>query len=84
MTISPATLPPCTVGVNYSVTLTAIGGRGSKNWVIIAGNLPPGLTLIRVNSSTATISGVATRDGQYNFNIRVTSSQGDVATVAYD
>lgn len=70
-TIAPATLPTGTVGVPYSVTLSATGGTAPySNWQwsasnisgITASTLPPGLSL----SSSGVISGTPTTAGTYN------------------
>ncbi|MFZ3216676.1 MAG: choice-of-anchor D domain-containing protein [Candidatus Acidiferrales bacterium] len=67
-TTSP--LPAATVGAGYSTTLTATGGTPSYMWGLVAGNLPPGLTL----SVTGTISGLPTTAGTYNFTVEVVDS----------
>ncbi|QXZ81773.1 putative Ig domain-containing protein (plasmid) [Rhizobium sp. L51/94] len=75
-TFSPAagTLTAGTVNVTYSETLTASGGTAPYNYSVTTGALPTGLTL---NSSTGTITGSPTTNGNYNFTITAT----DVNTV---
>ncbi|GEM_PF-2831438 len=55
----------------YSLTFNATGGLGNKTFSMLAGTLPPGLTL----SSDGIISGTPTRDGIYYFKLAVTDEQ---------
>ena len=57
--MAPATLPPATIGVAYSVQLTATGGTGAMTFTLAAGSLPPGLTL----SSSGLVAGTAAATG---------------------
>src|SRR5450755_2233316 len=77
-TISP--LPPGTVNVSYSQTLTATGGSGPYTWAVTTGTLPPVLTL---NSTTGVISGTPTTAGTSNFTVQVTDSTLATATKAF-
>src|SRR6185436_9738353 len=43
--ISPATLPPATVGAAYNQTLTASGGTAPYVFTVSGGALPAGMTL---------------------------------------
>lgn len=54
--IASTQLPAFTVGVPYSYQLLAAGGSGNYLWKIVAGTLPPGLTM----SNTGLISGTPT------------------------
>lgn len=64
-----ATLPPGSIGTNYSVTLAASGGAQPYSWVVSAGSsLPPGLSL----SPAGVISGMPTTVGTFNFTVQVT------------
>jgi hypothetical protein len=74
-TISP--LPPGTVNVSYSQTLTATGGSGPYTWAVTTGTLPPVLTL---NPTTGVISGTPTTAGTYAFTVKVVDSLGATAT----
>lgn len=67
-TASP--LPDATQGVAYSQTLTAAGSATPPlSWQVIAGTLPPGLTL---NEETGVISGIPTTNSlSYPFTIRM-------------
>ena len=53
LTVTPITLPNAKVGQPYSVQLTATGGAMPYRWVVVAGSLPPGLSL----SSAGVLSG---------------------------
>src|SRR5450755_3252119 len=77
-TISP--LPPGTVNVSYSQTLTATGGSGPYTWSVTTGTLPPVLTL---NATTGVISGTPTTAGTSNFTVQVTDSTLATATKAF-
>jgi uncharacterized protein (TIGR03437 family) len=71
--ITPTTVPGGVVGAPYSVNLTEDEG-GSMNpvtWTLIAGTLPPGLTLnTGTNSTTTSISGTPTTANVYNFEVQ--------------
>lgn len=79
LTLSTTTgaLPPATVGVAYSKTLTAGGGQAPYSWAIASGTLPVGLTL---NSSSGVISGTPAVDGSTSFVARVTDATSATAT----
>jgi len=59
------------VGVAYSQTVQAAGGAAPLAWSVLAGSLPPGLSL---NGSTGVISGITTTPGMPNFTVMVTDS----------
>jgi hypothetical protein len=69
-TASP--LPDGVAGVNYPQTqLLATGGTtGVRNWTIVSGSLPAGLSL----SAAGLISGMPSTPGNSNFRVRVTSN----------
>ncbi|HWQ56097.1 MAG TPA: putative Ig domain-containing protein [Bryobacteraceae bacterium] len=67
--ITTDSLPPGTVNVPYSVTLTATGGDKTYRWSVTSGSLPDGLSL-NVNGR---ISGIPTRAGSFSFAVRVES-----------
>ena len=62
-------------GVFYSSTDQASGGVPAYTWSVVAGKLPPGLTLGAV---TGTISGTPNQDGTYNFTLKVVDSGSPV------
>jgi hypothetical protein len=93
ITIAPAPPPPpaplsltcslaCTtnsgeVGQPYGPRLLASGGTPPYTYSIIAGSLPPGLTL---DPSTGAITGTPTTAGPYTFTAKVVDSAGNTAT----
>src|SRR5450755_2186355 len=77
-TVSP--LPPGTVNVSYSQTLTATGGSGPYTWTVTTGTLPPVLTL---NPTTGVISGTPTTAGTSTFTIQVTDSKQATASAVF-
>jgi hypothetical protein len=69
LTITTTTLANGTVGQQYSDTLAATGGTGTKSWTR-SGNLPAGLTL----SAAGAITGTPTAAGTSTFTVTVTDS----------
>lgn len=65
----------------YNNTLHATGGVGAYTWSIIAGSIPPGVTM----SGAGVFTGTPTATGTYNFTVRVTDEQNppDSASRAY-
>lgn len=70
--------PNATVGANYLAALAASGGTAPYSYGIIAGGLPPGITL---NGHTGVISGIPTASGVFDFTAQVTDATGATATV---
>ena len=65
------------VGVGYlAVSFQASGGTAPYTWVVASGTLPPGLAL----SGGGTLTGNDTAAGNFNFDVKVTDSAGQVAT----
>ena len=62
----------------YSYTFAATGGIGPFGYAVVAGSLPPGLTL----SSAGVLSGAGTTQGTFPFTVRATDSNGQTASVA--
>jgi putative Ig domain-containing protein len=77
--IGTADLPEATVGVAYSRTLTAVGGRPDFSWLIESGSLPPGLSLAQSGS----ISGTPSTAGTFNFVVKVTDANNAASTKAF-
>ncbi|HEY0785853.1 MAG TPA: Ig domain-containing protein, partial [Acidobacteriaceae bacterium] len=78
VTITSASLPNATIGVAYTQTLAASGGRAPYTWSLANGTtLPPGLTLA---SSTGVISGTATTFGVTAIAIQVADSSTPALT----
>jgi Putative Ig domain/IPT/TIG domain len=75
--ITTTSLPAATVGVAYTATLKASGGKKPYTWSITVGTLPAGLTL---NPSTGVISGTPTGTGTSTFTVRVTDSENPTAS----
>src|SRR3990172_384306 len=81
LVVSTQTLTFGTVGVAYSQTLTATGGKASYTWSLAAGSvLPGGLSL---DPSTGVISGSPTTPETANFTMQVTDANATTATKAF-
>ncbi len=72
ITIKPAKLPNAMIGHPYSKVLVASGGNSPYVFSISQGTLPTGLTL----SSTGTLSGTPTVEGNFNFTVVATDRYG--------
>jgi hypothetical protein len=73
--LTPAALSNGTVGIGYSVTLSASGGVPPYTWNLVSGQLP------QLNLSTAgVLSGTPQTAGAYTFTIGVTDSAGNNVT----
>lgn len=79
ITLSPPTLPPGTVGVAYSQTITASGGTAPYSFGVTSGTLPAGLTL----TPAGVLSGTPTAAGTATVTIRGTDANGCFASIVY-
>ena len=80
--ISTTSLPNGSTAVAYSQLLTQSGGPSTGvNWTLLAGSLPPGLTLATNANSTATISGTPTSAGTYNFSVQASYTPSGGSTI---
>ena len=70
LSITTTSLPSATAGSAYSATLSASGGTPPYSWRVVAGSLPPGLSL----STGGTISGTPSSQGSSSFTVQVTDS----------
>jgi hypothetical protein len=82
LTITTFALADGGLGGTYSQTLSAIGGTGPYTWKVIAGRLPPGLSL---NPMTGEISGnpEATADDVLTFQVTDVSNPPQTATATF-
>lgn len=78
--LAPATLANPALGIAYSQSVTASGGTGPYTYSVIAGALPPGLTL---NNTTGAIAGTTAAGGSYSFTVQATDSLGFTGSRAY-
>jgi subtilisin family serine protease len=77
VTILTASLPAARMDVAYRQALEAFGGAGPYAWSVIAGALPPGLSL---DPSTGAIAGTATAAGTFDFTVQVADAPGATAS----
>ncbi|MBI4446571.1 MAG: Ig-like domain repeat protein [Acidobacteria bacterium] len=69
--ITTITLPDGVFGFGYDQTLKALGGRFTRHWSLVAGILPPGLSL----DDLGRITGIPTRVGLFRFTVKVTDGE---------
>ena len=85
LTVPNGPLPAATLGTQYGLGITALGG-GTRpvTWSVVSGSLPPGLSVIKNwgNSSTM-INGTPTRTGTYSFTLRARDKDGNSTTGSY-
>jgi hypothetical protein len=69
--VTTTQLPDAQAGAAYDQTLAVTGGRSPYAWMVIAGQLPPGLTLDLMHGS---ISGTPAQPGDFPFTVQVLDS----------
>lgn len=72
--ITTLSLPQGSVAAPYTATVQATGGLLPYNWTLVAGQLPPGLTLATQSDGSALISGIPTLQTDSTFTLQVTDS----------
>jgi hypothetical protein len=77
--VSPATLPPFTVGEPASATLTASNGTGPYTFAVTGGALPAGLSL----STSGGLSGTPTAAGAYSVTVTATDATATSGGTTY-
>ena len=78
--VTQSPLPASIVAQNYSQTLTASGGTSPYHWVLVSGQLPPGIAL----SDAGLVSGIPSAAGTFTATIQVTDSAGRTSTQSFD
>ena len=73
-----ASLPDGTVGKQYSQTFVATGGTAPYTWSVVAGALPPGMTLEGPNG---VLSGKPSQFGSYSFTIQAKDNSATPETI---
>ncbi len=76
--IYTTSLDPAVEGQNYQTYLYAAGGVGPYTWSVIAGSLPPGLTL----QSDGELSGEPVASGSFSLTVEATDSTSPTPNVA--
>jgi len=71
--VTTTTVSSGTSGIAYSQTLATSGGTAPFTWTVVAGSLPPGVTL---DSGTGVLSGTPTASGTFTFTVRATDAGG--------
>ncbi len=79
LAIATEALPGGTAGQRYTQTLEAAGGTPPYQWTILAGSLPPGLSLDRAKGA---ISGTPGSAGNFAFTVQARDAAGVSATKA--
>jgi len=68
---------PANTGLPILSKITAVGGSGPYQYLLVGGSLPPGTSL---NSSTGELNGTPGQTGNYTFTIEVIDSVGEKST----
>ncbi|MCB9933784.1 MAG: IPT/TIG domain-containing protein [Planctomycetes bacterium] len=76
-----STLPNALLGTAYNQSITASGGSLSGySWSVVAGSLPPGLTIAAAGTPSTTLAGTPTQLGQFAFQVQVQDSAAGTTT----
>jgi hypothetical protein len=75
--VTTTSLPSGTVGVSYSASLAASGGKSPYTWSVVQNQLPPGLAL---DAQSGNISGTPTEPADFTFTVEVTDAHGATAS----
>ncbi len=76
LAVTTVALSPAEVGLAYSFTLQASGGKGSYTWSVSSGSLPAWASL---DAATGAITGMPDADAITNFSIKVTDEDEHVS-----
>lgn len=80
LSITTESLPNAATTALYNQTISAAGGMPPLQWSVIAGALPPGVTL---SPAAGTITGTPTAAGTYAFTLRVQDANNTTAARAF-
>lgn len=72
LTITTSALPNAELGMAYTASLQAAGGRAPLHWQYVSGSMPFGIALL----NTGALMGTPTRTGNSSFQVRVTDAAG--------
>ena len=79
VSISPSTLPVAVINQPYQAALNASGGTAPHSFQVVAGALPPGISL----APSGLLSGSGSSPGSYPFTVQAESSQGCLGNQDY-
>jgi len=92
--LSSLSKPEACINASYSGSIVASGGLlspTSNRWTVVSGNLPDGVNLSPfggfnqtiISGTSVTLLGTPTKEGNFNFTIRVTAPNGDFMQKQY-
>jgi hypothetical protein len=73
--ITTPSLPEGGTDTAYSADITAENGVPPYTWTLVAGALPPGITLAAEGAPSTTLSGTPVEAGDFQFTVRVRDSE---------
>jgi hypothetical protein len=84
LAITPEEWAPLTVGSFGNLWIDGSGGVRPYRWAVIAGQLPPGMSLIQDNPDgpLVRVGGTPTTAGTFSWTLRLTDAQGSVVSRA--